>query len=119
MISFSAVSFDLNGQVILQHTEASDVFAQSRRVSRAETLDGGVSLSDLGFTHGDRTLGIRSNNVSQSTHESISYLQRTYPQLLISIHEGLFLGAIENINIRNGVLFIRYLVKEKLTAEAI
>jgi len=114
MVSISAPSFDLNGQVILRKTESSDVYAQSRRVSKTKTLDLGVSLQDLGFTHGDRTLKLTAQRITQADHEAVKYLQENYPQLMVSIAEGLFLGVIESINIQSGDLVINYFVKERL-----
>jgi len=115
MISISAPTFDLDGSLLLRGSARSDLFSQSRRVSRTATLDGGVYLDDMGFTHGDRTLRITVKADSLKTIDALAYLHRTYAQLMVATIEGVFLGAISQISVTNGDIIITYLVKEKLT----
>ena len=115
MVSFSTTNFDLNGQVILQRTRTSDVYNRSRRVSATKTLDLGISLQDSGYTDADRRFKIVSQRISRADHEAVQYLQENYPLVMVSIPEGLFLGVIENTDIRSGDLIINFFVKEKLT----
>lgn len=114
MISFSTPAFDLAGSVILIRTERSDIQNTSRRVSRSATLDGSVSISDLGFTDGDRTFRIKATRISAEIYEAMAYIQQNYPLVMISTERGIFLGAIENLSVSRGVLRATYLVKEKL-----
>jgi hypothetical protein len=114
--SLASTTFDLEGNVILRMAERSTVFAQSRRVTRSKTLDGGVSLSDLGFSHGDRTMIVKSKISSKAEYEAVQYLFSNYPTLILSIDEGAFLGSISGIDLRNDELLITFLPTEKLTS---
>jgi hypothetical protein len=117
MISISAPVFDLDGNLLIARVSNSDLDSGSRRVTRTATLDGGVSLADMGYAHGDRTLRIVAEKATREMVDQAAYLQRNYPLLLVATTEGVFLGAIESLAVRGGDLSLNYLVKEKLTEE--
>lgn len=116
MISICAPTFDLAGQLLLPGTLMADPPGQSRRVTRTATLDGGVSLADMGFSHGDRTVSLVAR-CTLGQEERARYLQRQYPLLMLAIREGVFLGAISSLSVSNGQLRMNFLVSEKLTEE--
>ncbi len=113
MIFISSPTFDLSGTLILGRTELSDTSTQSRRVRRTKTLDGGVSISDMGYTHGDRTFNIVAERSSRADYERATYLHQTYPLLQLSCKEGLFLGSVESVNVAGGKLYLTFLVLSK------
>ena len=117
MISISTVTFDLNGNIVLLNAGKSDLSSATRRVTRSSTLDNGVVLADLGFTEGDRTLDIVVSNSSIEQEESIKYLQKTYPLVVLSCRDGAFLGVIADRSRQASELAFSFLVKEKLTED--
>ena len=117
MIVLSTPTFDLNGFLIIPNSKTSNIFAVSRRVSRSKTQDGGASISDLGYSDADRTFTISSKHATRALYESAAYLAKTYPLLVISTVEGIFLGAVSGVSLRAGTLNLTYLVKEKLNED--
>jgi len=115
-IILSAPAADVNGTVKFKYAgRETDLYSLSRRVTRIATLDGGVVLNDLGFTHGDRTFNI-SAALTPDQQDSVNRLLRIYPTLMISVQEGLFLGAIEINNVTGNVSVLQILIQEKLTS---
>lgn len=115
-IILSAPSADVNGTVKFKYAgRETDIYSLSRRVTRTATLDGGSVTNDLGFTHSDRTFNV-SAALSPDQQDLVSRLLRTYPTLMISVQEGLFLGAIEVNNVTGNVSVLQILIKEKLTS---
>jgi hypothetical protein len=117
MVSISPPTFDIVGPLLIQEDATSNMVSESRRVSRTATLDGGVAISDMGYAHGDRTFQIKIKNATRELIEKASYLHRNYPYLILANYEGVFLGAVASLALRNGELSITYLVKEKLTED--
>lgn len=114
-ISLSAPDFDINGQVYI------DAFADSqrtvtRRVTRTATLDGGVAITDGGFSHGDETLNYTWRTVNREHLWLISSLQENYPLVVVSNRDGCFSAAIETLSPGPAESSIVLLVKEKLTS---
>jgi len=114
--TLSSLSFDLNGLAILKRSDLSRFDDTSRRVTRVATLDASeVAFSDLGFSHGDRTFTIIEKRPSKALIDSVRYLQRTYPLLVLGCRVGCFSGAIQNMDVSNNTLTLTFLVKESLT----
>ena len=114
MIYLAAPTFDLDGCLALTRGRIDDPLDLSRRVSRTATLDGGAELTDLGFTHADRTLRVTAPHVSQADAERAAYLLQTYPTLIVATPTGCFLAAPEGMSVRGGALSLTLLVTEKL-----
>ena len=92
-VGLSSLTFDLDGHVEIDALESSDVDSIERRVTRVKTLDGGVSLRDGGFSHGDRTV-VLSWRIHDASHfEAVQYLVQNYAQLRLSMRSGCYLCA--------------------------
>jgi hypothetical protein len=115
MIYLAAPTFDLSGLLVLPRGRLDDPLDLTRRVSRTATLDGGAELTDLGFTHADRTLRISAAHVTPAEAEAAAYLLETYPTLIVATSTGCFLAAPEGMSVRGGTLSLTLLVTEKLT----
>jgi len=115
MISITTTTFDLNGHLLLHPDASSELKSNRRRVSRTATLDGECSISDQGFSHSDRTLRVSKDNIDESDANRIWYLFRTYSIINISINEGVFKAAIQDINLTEGNLRTKILIKEKIS----
>ena len=115
MIYLAAPTFDLSGLLALPRGRLDDPLDLSRRVSRTATLDGGAELTDLGFTHADRTLRVMVPHVTRADAERAAYLLENYPTLMVATAAGLFLAAPEGMSVRGGTLNLTLLVTEKLS----
>lgn len=113
VIIVTAQTFDALGVVVLRNFFASDILSGSRRVTRNATLDGGVGVNDLGFSHGDRDLVV-AGAVSETEEADLWYLFRTYATVSVATGEGLFSCGMRDFSSKNGKLSITFLVKEKL-----
>jgi len=115
MISITTKIYDLNGEVNINQDPDSDLYKNSRRVSRTPTLDGGCVITDQGFSHGDRTLTITKKNISPFKAERVWYLFKTYSLIQVSFHDGCFIGAIQDTRLNEGNLQMKILIKEKIS----
>jgi hypothetical protein len=115
-IAISAPTFDLTSPVELDILPESALQEISRRVSRSKTLDLGVSITDNGFCHGDRTLKIQAR-VTEEVAAALLYLAQTYSLLTIALPEGVFSGVIESAVNDGGKISLTILVSEKLSGE--
>jgi hypothetical protein len=84
-------------------------------MSRKATLDGGCSISDQGFSDADRTFTISQQNISVNLASRIWYIFRTYSLVYVSTEEGVFKAAIQDVDLTEGNLKAKILIKEKLT----
>lgn len=115
MLSITTATFDLQGHLLLYPDASSELKRNRRRVSRTPTLDGGCSISDQGYSDADRTFQVRKNGMSRSDADRIWYIFRTYSLVYISTDEGVFRGAIQDVDLTEGNLRAKILIKEKLT----
>jgi len=113
MVSLSAPSFDLSGELILKRTEGSSLSSAARRVSRSATLDGGAVFLDRGYTDADRDLVVSAAGISQADFERATYLLESYSQLLVSTERGLFLCAPVGLRLTDGDLVFNLFVVSK------
>jgi len=116
VIAVCAPTYDLTSPVELTPLTESTLQDISRRVSRTKTLDMNVSITDNGFSHGDRTLKI-SANVSEEKASVLYLMVQTYSLLTFSIEEGVFSGAVESYKNDNGKINMAVLIKEKLSED--
>jgi hypothetical protein len=115
MISISnMVASSSYGNVIIQEdADKSDLKTKTARVSRTATLDGGVYINHSGIADGDRTLRIQSV-ISRSQEDILEYMYATQTFIIVAISDGVFEGAIETLNSKNGILKMNILVKSRL-----
>ena len=114
MLSITTQSYDLNGQAIVNPNPDSDLYKNSRRMSRTATLDGGCSITDQGVSVSDRTLQVRETGVSESKANLLWYMFKTYSLVRVSFYDGCFSAAIERMNLNEGNLDMRILIKERV-----
>jgi len=114
MLSITTSTYDYWGQVLFSEDPDSELKKNMRRVSRKATLDGGCSITDQGFSHSDRTLTIRKTGISREDANTLWYLFQTYSLVQVSILDGCYLAAIEDVDIVEGNLRMKILIKYKL-----
>lgn len=113
LISICSREFDPNGGVLVSALPSSELGRLSRRVNRAQTLDGGAYLNDTGQTDADRDIRVQFMH-SGADVGAIKRLVSLYPLLTLSAREGCFLGVIEALSSNAGTLTLNFLVKERL-----
>lgn len=117
MIGLSTPTFDPGGSRILFPAPSSvqQNMAATRRLSRAGLLDGGVSITDLGFADGDRTIRIDLENASPEDIAFAFYLLRGYGRVQASLPDGAYLAAPESCGVIDGTLTMVLLVESKIS----
>ncbi len=96
MVILTPVLFDLDGSLCLTETPGSDLYTQTRRMSKRARLDGGVSIYDGGVSEGDKTLTVVSK-ASESQLRHAIRMQKLYNRITISIPTGVYVGLIERV----------------------
>ena len=115
MISITTKTFDIIGEALFDPDHTSDLRSNTRRASRTATLDGGCEIVDQGYSDADRTLEVRKQGVSEDLGDRLWYLFRTYSLLHFSMPDGFYSGTIKSLEIREGSLSMRVLIKERLS----
>ena len=94
IIGISTTIYDIDGAIILKDIlqRSTSVKSLTRRINKVATLDGGVIVEDRGFSEGDRNFEIFVP-FSQTVHDIMLRLIKTYDQLLLTNDEGAFLVA--------------------------
>jgi len=113
-IGISSVTVDTSGNVIIEPNANTKIKANSRRVSRSKTLDGGVVITDGGYTDGDRTLEIHAN-VTKAIWDKIWTIFKTYTLVYVATEDGFYSAAIESARYEENEAVLLILVKEKLS----
>lgn len=118
MIGLAAQTYDIDGARIFRDTDRFKDQANrkgGRRVSRTATLDGGVSISDMGYSDGDRTLAVVVPGASEELIAFAEYLIRTYALITITTGDGAYEAAPETHNVSDGTLTLTLLIAEKIS----
>ncbi|MFA5453482.1 MAG: hypothetical protein WC248_07905 [Candidatus Methanomethylophilaceae archaeon] len=113
IIGISTIIVNINGSIIIEPKGNSSLQSATRRVSRTKTLDGGVCITDSGYSYGDRTLDIRTN-ITKDIYDKIDNIFKNHALLYVSTNEGFFSAAIESLNYDSGEAILSVLVKERL-----
>lgn len=116
MVGISTITANVDGDIVIDAKDDSEIYNLVPRVSRVSTLDGGVVLTHSGFAHGDRTLRINAENMSESDCSKLRTLVENETLMHFSIEDGFFSGMVESMRIDNGKLSMTVLLKEKLSA---
>jgi len=115
-VGISSHTYDLAGAFILDASiEDSDLFSMNRRVSRTETLDGGVDVSDFGFSHGDRTVTLVSEIENEDTINSLQAFFQTYSNVVLSLRNGVYDAYMSDFKNDFGRVSMVFLIYEELS----
>ena len=114
-IVLSSRVFDLDGYVPLRVQANSQQFDKVRRVTRTATLDGGAFITDFGYTDSDRTMTFQIPALDRDGQIAVERMMRTYAEIGVSTYDGFYVGVMAGTQVRNGVLQVTVLVKERLS----
>jgi len=112
MISIAMTIFDPSGHVTIMDTSKCNFGKKPARVSRSATLDGGAVITHSGVSHGDRTFTLDCQ-ISEAQETAINYIHENATSVLVSCSEGVFLGAISDLETYEGKLKATILIKSK------
>ena len=116
MITLAPVSYDPNGVIKLPVIgDNSEFINGERRLTRTRTLDLGVTISDNGFTHGDRTLRLEISRPSLLISQRIAYLCEYHSLIQVAAPDGAYIGVISNHALIGSTHSITILLKEKVS----
>jgi hypothetical protein len=104
MIYLTSPVWDLNGYLAID-ANPSNSYGGARRGSVTETLDGGVSVYDTGFSVADTTLKVAVSRPTTAMLESLRYLVAYYSQIVVACDSGCY-SAILAFNLNGPVLNI-------------
>jgi hypothetical protein len=114
ILTIAAITFDLDAHITIDAIQRSDYGDLVRRATRSKTLDGGVSVSDFGFSHADRDFSL-TFTPTQAEDETLRYIVEYHPQVHVSIGEGVF-TAIPSYSMQDGDATIGLEVTDKITS---
>lgn len=114
MIHITATTFDVEGYVDFEPLPSQQADTFQRRVSRVSTLDGGVAISDRGYSDGDRTLTYAYRPISKEHDDRARRIIRLHPTVTVSTPEGLFMAAPQNFEQGRSENVFTLLVIERL-----
>lgn len=114
MIGISATSYDPNGSVVI-HTPIDNPYQGERRGTVTETLDGGVSVYDAGYSIGDQTLAATVKNPTRELLVMLQYLVAYYGQIILSCETGVY-SAVMKFSTAKNVLSISFRLVSRLDA---
>ncbi|SEM55641.1 hypothetical protein SAMN04489760_1222 [Syntrophus gentianae] len=114
-IGLASRLYDSDGALIVDPLpEDTQIRENTRRLTRTKTLDGGVVITDSGFSHGDRTFDL----AIASTPALWSFLWSLFQNsswITVTTDEACFLAKMEDLKERNGKITMKILVSEVLT----
>jgi len=114
MMGIASQIFDEEGSGAFKLLPASKLSGRTRRVGRTKTLDGGVVLTDSGYSDGDRTLvGIVPYEENQWT--LARHLIEECTWVVVSIDDGCYSAQINQVSVTAAGIRISILLKEKLS----
>lgn len=105
-IGLAARTYDPEGALLLPWRGESDTGTRSRRMSRTATLDGGVAVTNRGYTDADRTLTLALEGLPQATIERATRLLRLHGSLTVTLADGAYTGTARDYNERRQTLTV-------------
>lgn len=112
MITIATQLFDPSGHITIMDTSKCNFGKKPARVSRSGTLDGGAVITHSGVSHGDRTFTLDCQ-ITEAQETTMNYIHETATIILVSCSEGVFLGAISDLETYEGKLKAIILIKSK------
>jgi hypothetical protein len=116
LIAISTADFNPLGHVLLDALESSNRDVIGRRVTRRATLDGGVTIIDGGFAHGDRTMTFEWEPTGREEFEQVQDMMIVSGRVVLATIDGVFDARIEQMQQSQAGARITLLIESKLSA---
>ena len=117
MIGISTLLFDLNGFLIIPTAnvaQGSDV-NMARRSSTVKTLDGGVFVSDFGYSETDDELLVILTGLLEVDADKLKYMLKTHSKYRVSTVNGMFSATINSLKQVDGTITIKFFITEGIS----
>ena len=112
MISLSTTTQNADGNVIFYKTSKSRLGVKEARVTRTVTLDGGVFITNLGYSDGDRTIMFDAT-INKTQAEKITDIFELYKEVLLSMEDGIYLATISRLDIKGTKIKMTIYIEQK------
>lgn len=119
MISFSTLTYDLQGIIALEAAAGTKITPLTRRVTKAATLDGGSTIVDFGHSPSDLDMVINVQDISADGLARLKRMVRLYPFVNLATSEGFFMGCLSAFNADQVPMTLTFMVKERLSVGAL
>ncbi|NIC05271.1 hypothetical protein [Billgrantia bachuensis] len=106
LIGLAARTFDPQGALLLPGHGDNDTGSLRRRVTRAATLDGGVAITNRGYSAADRTLTLSLAGQPLALVERARRLLRLHGNVTVTLADGAFTGTPSEYNERRQELVV-------------
>jgi hypothetical protein len=100
-LSIAPRTFSLVGPVRIKFDPRSDIRSGSRRLSKTQTLDGGVAIRDSGYVEGDRTMTVYPIDLSSSDADAIEAMALTQSAVTVCTADGAYEASIQSYVLDN------------------
>lgn len=93
LMGIAARSYDPQGALMVPWVEGTETGSINRRVSRVRTLDGGVAVTNRGYSAGDRTVTVSFDGLPRTLIDQARRLVRLHARVTLTIPDGAYIGA--------------------------
>lgn len=91
------------------------ITGQGRRMTRSQTLDGGVAIYNAGYAAGDLGAQVEIETTSLADVLQGRQLEAQSPDVVLSHPEGVFRAMIQELDTTNQNMIFTLLITEKLS----
>lgn len=114
-VSLTCSEYNIDGAVMIDALESSDLGTTTRRVNRVATLDGAAAVNDFGHSYSDKTIVLRWQPRTEAQESVIAGLVRSQSRLNVATREGVFEAAPETYEYGAAESRLTLLVLSKLS----
>lgn len=114
MISLTTITYDRLGYLTVNNMVETGALIHERRTSKAATLDGLASISDMGYTASDNLFVIKINEYTQAQIDRLIYLIKNYPLLRLVNADGVFIGVMDRVKTNLKPIEFNFNVKQQV-----
>lgn len=100
MISLCTQLFSVDGQFLIRYTESSEVDTVERRATKYLTTDGGAEFFDGGWSNADRTLQIKTRDVTKAL--AMQELGKVYQKWTASWRGQFCVAHFQRVTVQGG-----------------
>jgi len=112
MISLSSVSANVEGNVIVKESTATQIYTNTARVKVVPTLDGGSVSIHSGVSDTDRPVVIKGD-ITKSQETKLWSMFQNEPYILMAHRTDLFLISMKSLTTDNGKLNLSIIITNK------
>lgn len=116
VVGLCSVLFDLEGDVVVNPHPDTNLGELSRRVNKDKTLDGGVAVTDGGFSEADRDIMLVWKTLAPAREAIITGIVKTHSLVNVCTRDGVFQATPGAYRTSRGRSSVQMIVRERLDA---